>query len=72
MSEQRILKPYTVELHSCCDNTFAHIELDDAELQTVVKVAVAINKRPGDCLHIYEGHVEPSFFGNDGKFEEIV
>jgi hypothetical protein len=67
--------PYTIELYGSETNVFEHFDLDDAELQTIVKIAVAINKKPGDytpTMHIYEGHVEPSFYGNDGAFEEIV
>ena len=67
---------YTVELYGCDDNSFIQVDLEDAEFRTLVKVAVALNKKyQGHChpsMHIYEGHVEPSFFGNNGAFEEIV
>lgn len=68
------MSAYTIELYGE-DNSFIHVELDDAEFRTVTRLAVAFNKQSQGCkpaMHVYQGHVEPSFFGNDGAFEEIV
>ena len=66
---------YTIELYGCDGNNFTHADLTGDELRVVVRLAVALNERASKCqpvMHVYGGHVEPSFFGNDGAFEEIV